>query len=804
MFNARASANNFGKAELKEAIRYAKLRNVKVDFTLNTLLKNNEFSDAIELARYVYGLGADSIIVQDLGLAKYLINNFPDIDIHASTQMTIHNLAGVLELQELGFKRVVLSRELSIPEITYISNNSDIELECFIHGALCISYSGQCLLSSMIGSRSGNRGKCAQACRLPYELVSCNFNNNEEVLDKGYLLSPRDLCGLKYIPDLISSGIKCLKIEGRMKTPEYVYTVTKIYRKYIDLALSNEDYIVDEADVKTLMQVFNRGGFSSGNFEDEANLSYIYKDKPNNMGLYTGNISYFNQNKGLITFKTIEPLSIGDNICVEHEDHKYTISELMIQNNNVKTANVGDTVTIGRLKGNINVGDKIYKISDNLKVKEIKELINSENKKIPLSCIVTVKKDMPITMEVNSLDKETGSYFSMSTLKTSLLSPVDAISNPIKRERIAEQINKTTDTIFEFKKINIILDDNLYVPKISVFNQLRRDCLEDLKIQAMSRFERVLDENEPNELLCRNVEVMNNSNDTKAINNKQNKSIRYSLLLNEINPDYNYDKLQNIDKIYIPIKYFMNKVYSNTLDVLKTKGQIYIYLPTIIKDNYRNIIFNNIDSFVKDYNVKGVVVTNIAAIQTISKYKDLDIVANFTFNIFNNNTIKELASLAINRIILSPELDRLTLKELSNLSSIPTEAFVYGKIPVMNTGYCFLGQSNKCYPTCTRKCTTCSSNQVSSLSNEMQDNKYYLKDRLGYNFRIVPDNLQTITTIYNSKTLSISFDDIAIDNALISILDEDVDEINKVISTVKSGNTMSGKEYTYGNFNKLV
>ena len=160
-----------------------------------------------------------------------LIKNFPDLPIHASTQMSVHNLQGVLELQELGFSRVVLSRELSIEEIEYICENSNIEIECFIHGALCISYSGQCLFSSMIGGRSGNRGKCAQSCRLPYELIE----NEKTTLDKGYLLSPRDLCSLDYLPRLINCGVKSLKIEGRMKSPEYVATVTRIYRKYINL-----------------------------------------------------------------------------------------------------------------------------------------------------------------------------------------------------------------------------------------------------------------------------------------------------------------------------------------------------------------------------------------------------------------------------------------------------------------------------------------------------------------------------------------------------------------------------------------
>lgn len=277
-FSARASAKNFDLEELKNAIEYAKLRNVKTNLTLNTLIKNDEFEDAVFLASKAYEFGIDAIIVQDLGLAKFLINNFHDLHIHASTQMTVHNLEGVKLLEKLGFKRVVLARELSSLEIKQICENSDIEIEAFVHGALCMSYSGRCLFSSMIGGRSGNRGKCAQPCRLPYELV-CDNN----VLDKGYLLSPRDLCSLEFLPELVNSGVKCYKIEGRMKTPEYVATVTRIYRKYLDKIINNEPYIIYNKDKKDLMQVFNRGNFSSGHFSSSENKDLVYSEKSNNM-----------------------------------------------------------------------------------------------------------------------------------------------------------------------------------------------------------------------------------------------------------------------------------------------------------------------------------------------------------------------------------------------------------------------------------------------------------------------------------------------------------------------------------------
>ena len=295
--------------------------------------------------------------------------------------MTVHNLQGVLKLQELGFKRVVLSRELSLQEIEYICKNSNIEIECFIHGALCISYSGQCLFSSMVGGRSGNRGKCAQPCRLPYKLLE-----NDTEIDKGFLLSTRDLCGLDFIPNLIKAGVTCLKIEGRMKSPEYVATVTRIYRKYIDIAekiiyentsLVNDDtekidnqitnnfseYKVDETDRKILLQSFNRGMSSNGHLANEPNKNLIFKEKPNNMGLFLGKVEKYNKNKGYITVKLQEPIEIGDTISLEKETGSYNVSELMDKNKNIKETSIGQTVTIGRMKGNINLGDKIYKLS---------------------------------------------------------------------------------------------------------------------------------------------------------------------------------------------------------------------------------------------------------------------------------------------------------------------------------------------------------------------------------------------------------------------------------------------------------
>ena len=857
LFNARYNAHNFDADELKQAIQYAKLRNVKVDFTLNTLIKNNEFADAVELANYVYSLGVDAIIVQDLGLARYLIKNFPDLPIHASTQMTIHNLHGVKELEELGFKRAVLSRELSLDEIQYICKNTNIEIETFIHGALCISYSGQCLFSSSIGARSGNRGKCAQPCRLPYKLFStnnqkqklnqnksdtnnsincnnndndnnsnncnnnsnynnhnnCNNNSNDICLDSGYLLSPRDLCGLNYIPQLINAGVSCLKIEGRMKSPEYVATVTKIYRKYIDLAYSQKDYIIDQNDIDELMQVFNRGGFSSANFESTPNRNYVFKEKPNNIGIYIGNVSKLNKEKGLVRLTLKNDVQIGDKISFEKEEHKYTISELMCNNNNLREANTGDTVVIGRMKGNLHLGDKVYKLTDAVKSKKIDEFIQKENKKIPLSAHIIVKKGVPLSLEVTSCDKENGNYFSMSAKSVIDILPIDAITNPISEDRIKEQLCKTTNSQFEFKYIKIDLDDNTYVPKISYINQLRRECLEKLEEQAIQRFSRnkkniVLSsinsnindiaQNNSNKSiiiqnnLCKNNIIQNNSDiSVTGSNITNNENSKICLLLNELDLDYDYSKISNVDNIYVPLKYFKNKQYGEIIKTLSRNNNLYIYLPTVLKDNFRNFYFNDIDAIIKKYKIKGLICSNLSCINYFSNLKGkLDLVANYTFNVFNNYTINELAEIGIKRVMLSPELDESNLKNITNNSIIPTEVLVYGKLVLMNIGYCLLGSSNLCYPRCDMKCK--------------ENSKFYLKDRLNMNFRLIPDSIQTISTLYNSKINSISYSNIKPNFVRISILDENIDEINEIIKCVKNDKPFTGSNFTKGNFNKTV
>ena len=786
-FSARAFATNFNQDNLRKAIEYAKIRGVKTHLTLNTLIKDTEFDEAFNLAKKAYELGIDAIIVQDLGLAMALIRNFPDLPIHASTQMTVHNLNGALKLQELGFKRVVLARELSINDIDYICKNTNIEIETFIHGALCISYSGQCLFSSMLGGRSGNRGKCAGPCRLPFSLYE-----EDKVIDSGFLLNTRDLCGIDYIPDLIDSGVKCFKIEGRMKSPEYVATVTKIYRKYIDLALSKkENYTIDEKDRKELLQVFNRGMSSPGHLSKNGNHSLVFKEKPNNMGLFLGKIEKYLPKKGYITIKLNEKISIGDTISLENETTSYTISELMNTNfENITETQIGQTVIIGRIKGNINLGSKVYKMSSKKLNEMARESFSKEYKKIGFNCNISIKLNKPIEVSVSSANNLI-LYKNLKLNYTSSFIPTTAINRPLDKETVINQFNKTNDYPFYFKNIKIDMDDNIFIPKLSILNEIRRTILEEIKKFAKKEIKRTYEKNP--EMLNNSINNPNNFTTPNTIKNT-NTAIEISVLLNNLNLNFDYSRLKDFNNVYIPLKFFSNKKYENILKTLSDKFSLYIYMPTIIQSNYKNILLANSETAIEKFKIKGFIISNICNLklleEIINKNPKLEIITNYTFNVFNANTINELRKMKVSRFTISPELDKNTINKLCESHILENELIVYGKTPLLNMNYCLLGKTDKCYPTCTMKCKN--------------GHTFKLKDRYNLDFTVLPDNIQTVTTIYNSKIISIPIKKFNINVARIDILNEKIETINKIVSDVRNNKKFEGKNFTNGNLNREI
>ena len=629
----------------------------------------------------------------------------------------------------------------------------------------------------------GNRGTCAQSCRLPYELLE-----NDKIIDKGYLLSPRDLCSIDNLKELIDAGVTCFKIEGRMKKPEYVATVTSIYRKYIDEILNtNKKSTITSSDLNDLMQVFNRGSFSHGHQDTLPNKNLVFKEKQNNMGIYIGKVLNYNNSKGYIKLKLENSLSLGDSVSIN--DSTYHVSELMKNGLNIKQANTSDIVTIGRMKGsNIRINSNIYKIqSKELSDRALKSYSNVENIKIPLKATIIVHKNKPITLNVETLEKNSGFFSNINVTLFSDITPQEATNSPITKDKIITQLSKTGNTEFEFKEINIDLENNLFVPNISL-NELRRHALSKIEDAVLNKLSRNYNKDFKNKFEdTDNTLISTNTTNIKMTNKKIN------ILLNLLHTEYDYTLINGVDNVYIPFKYFIDKKYKETIFKITNKFNTYIYLPTISKDYYLNFIKNNLLKITETYKISGFVVSNLGELEilkNIFKDKEINITANYTFNIFNNYSEEELSSLGFNTFTISPELDRFSITSILKNKKTSSELIIYGKTPVMNSNYCLLGNSNKCYKECLRKCE--------------KSNKYYLKDRMGFKFRIIPDNSQTITTIYNSKILSISPLDFNSDNYRIDLLDENIFEINNIISTIKSGNRLEGENYTNGNLNRNI
>lgn len=753
-FNARVNGRNFEDEELVKAIKYAKLRNVKTHLTLNILIKNKEFEEALKLVEFAYNSGIDAVIVQDLGLAKKIMELFPKLEVHSSTQMTIYNLDGVKEIEKLGYSRCVLARELSIEEIKNICKNTNIEIEVFIHGALCICYSGQCLMSSLIGGRSGNRGKCAGTCRLPYSLLK-----DGQEKEKGYLLSSKDVCTLDILPELIEAGVKSFKIEGRMKSKEYVGIVTSIYRKYIDLAESNQEYVVDKKDREMLMQIFNRGGFSTGYLKGKLGKNMMYTKRPNHIGTLLGEVISYNPNKGHVKIKLCKELDLGDSIAIG--DSSCKISELMQKNNNIKMAKTNDIVTIGRIKGKIKPKDKVYKTVSIKLNQEMDQKIGKENIKRKVNCNIELKQDKVIKLELQDIDTN----ISVKLEGDSVVKKADNAG--ITSKRIEEQLSKTGNTIFKIENINIKMDESIIVP-ISSLNEIRRRGLEELEHKLLESFKR---------------EQVNLKLDVKEEKFIPKEEVKVTLCLNKISKEIDYASLKNVDNVYIPFKYFLDEDLKESIENISKKFSTYILLPAITKSNYEKLLYNNLPKIAE--RVEGIVISNLSQIYEIEKLgiNGKKLVANYTMNIENNFTVEELKKLGVCKYIVPPEAEKETIRGLTE--NIEKETIVYGRTLLMTTEYCSIGTLKNCPAMC-------------------QKGRYTLKDRMGFEFPIYTDRINCNNLIYNSKITSIEWKGLNVNSIRMDILDETIEEINNIIKIHKEGKRLEGQDYTNGNLNRTI
>lgn len=496
-FSARAYAGNFDRETFLDAIDYCHFFGVSVYMTVNTLLKEEETEQLVSYIRPFYEAGLDGVLVQDLGVFQVLKDAFPDLPLHVSTQMSISSAFGAQMAKELGFTRIVPARELSLEEIKEIKHKVEIEVETFVHGAMCFAYSGKCLLSSFAGGRSGNRGRCAQPCRQCYEL----FNTGEEEGGpsvKEYLMSLSDLCSLRELPLLIDAGIDSFKIEGRMKNPSYVASVVDAYRRARDLYLelketeqaacfeelssrARERYLeTAEKDRERLAEIYNRGGFYSGYYFTDKGIAMAARNRPNHQGVKIG------------TVVRVQPPDIA--VQLEKDLHRGDVYELRregeeaIELTSGADAAKGQNVSLkaNRLKA-IRPGMEVWRTRNAALLAEIENEILSRRMQVSVNCRIEAKTGEPLRIGLAAAQEGKNGTRSSVLVEGEMLQKAEKAATDAKV--LKEKMERSSKDGLCIQQIECVADPDVFVP-MSRFNALRRKAAEEFWEKTIAEYHR--------------------------------------------------------------------------------------------------------------------------------------------------------------------------------------------------------------------------------------------------------------------------------------------------------------------------
>lgn len=476
-FGARAYSDNFDIDALQEAVRYAHLRDVKVYVTMNTIVFEDEIDDMQRQLRELNEIGVDGVIVQDLAVFDYIVNSFTDMEAHCSTQMGIDDLEGTLLFKELGAKRVVLSREVPIEKVKEIKQAAKIPIEIFVHGALCVSYSGNCLMSGLIGYRSGNRGRCVGSCRKEYELFDKTTGKS---LGKSYLLSTKDLNTIDYIDEL--KEIDSLKIEGRMKEPAYVANVVSQYRAALDgkASASNKDNLK-----KTFNRTFTKGYLFHEDPKDLTNIK-----RPNNFGYEIGKVTGYRS--GMYEITLSQRLNQNDIIRIDHDNEDVNLSVVKLYDRDGNLINKADKVCYIKIKEKLSSGDVVYKTKDYLFYKNLEDNLEKEFRRFRLDLKVYAYPDSKLVIDAEGLG--------CSYLYESEEILGEAINNPTTREQVVKQLSRLNDTVFTLGDVEFE-EYNAFIP-VKMLNNARREIVQGLYDAKISSKERGTQEPEAKEKIA--------------------------------------------------------------------------------------------------------------------------------------------------------------------------------------------------------------------------------------------------------------------------------------------------------------
>ena len=731
-FGARAYASNFDRETLRWAVRFAHLRNVLVHVTVNTIVRDDELPALAEYLCFLYEAGVDAILVQDLGVAKLAREVVPNLPLHASTQMTIHNLAGVQAMEKLGFTRVVLSRELSLKEIRYIAQHTKLEIEVFMHGALCICYSGQCLMSSMIGGRSSNRGRCAQPCRLPYTLVN---EKGEDVLggEAGkYLLSPKDLNTLELLPQLLAAGVASLKIEGRMKRPEYVATVVRIYRAALDRALADgADYHALPAEKDHLTQIFNRD-FTTAYLVHRPGRAMMSDRRPNNRGLLAGRVVRCDRKNHRVTLKLAQPLALGDQLdfWVKVGGRvTATIQELYdAKGQAISQGEAGQEVSFA-LSGKVHEHDRAFKVYDAALMEKARAYYThgSPLRRVPLSARVTAETGQPLRIFLTDVDGNTASA------QTEFLAE-PARKRPLTRETVAKQIERLGSSVFSLEDLTTEITGEVMVP-VSEINEARRKAVAELSEKRLAKFRRPP--------LARVAIPEEETTEQKPHRGK-------SAVAELIVAADTYEQAQAAYEAGADGVLFGGDSYRHQL----LRASDYEAVWKLAEQKLRNIYFAtpriarecDLKYFVElfpaleDTPPDELYVGNIGLWEFARERVSFPLHIDYSLIAFNHLTLDFWREQGAAGVTLSPELTLEQVRELAMRSKVPLECLVHGPLELMVSEYCtmgsFLGGAGE--KRCTMPC---------------QKGHFSLRDRKDIDFPLVTDQFCHMHVL-NSRPLS--------------------------------------------------
>ena len=725
-FNARRGADNFTLDALADACRYAHMRGVRVYVTLNTVVLPSEAPAALECARQAHRAGADAFIVQDIGIASELARTLPDARLHISTQMNTHNVAGIEAAARLGARRVTLARELSLAEAAELAEAArgfGMEVEAFVHGALCVCYSGQCFMSSLIGGRSANRGMCAQACRLPYEL--CNRAQRSSLPSPGdHLLSPRDLCAIDLLPDLVEAGVASFKIEGRMKSPEYVHAVTKAYRAVLDRALDarvgggQERVRARDEERQALAEAFSRG-FTTAYLEGARGNDVMSYGRPNNRGVFVGRVA--SAKKGSVAVAAERELAKGDvlEFWTNRGHFAYTLGE--VEFDGAGAVRVSPDRPVGK-------GDRVFRVRSAAAAFDD----DPREPRIPVVGRAVVRLGAPLRVEFSLAEgarRPVGSGEARGSAQGDVVEA--ARTKLVSADDVREHIGRLGQTPFSLESLDVELDEGVGIG-FSQLHRVRAAALEDLERRMAGEGEarplprvrqrRPLPPARPRG--CRIAAWASNPACARAA------------------------KRAGADVVYVPaLNYKRGESVvagqrSSTVEQAGYPKQVVVALPAVCHDpvpgtRERALGFDPW-SFARPG--KPVLVESFGdVVRALDAGAEVEVGPHVP--IANRLALAEVAELGASRVWLSPELTLGQIAELAEDAPVELGLAVIGAQELMITEHCLLMSQGPC----DEACDAC----------PRRKSPHVLRDRKGYEFPVITDALGR-THLYNSVRLDVA------------------------------------------------